>query len=68
MFSRFLSILNYFLELRTLNSSEKTLIMVDNAAYHSSRDTKDKMKNMNFDFMFLPPYSSILAPVEQYFK
>ena len=51
-FQDFLSILNYFLELRNLNSSEKTLIMVDNAAYHSSRDTKDKMKNMNFDFMF----------------
>ena len=67
-FQDFLSILNYFLELRSLNSPNKTVVILDNAAYHSSKDTKDKMKNMNYNFMFLPPYSPILAPVEQYFK
>ena len=42
--------------------------MLDNASFHTSKDTKEKLINLGLNAKFLPPYSPILAPVEQFFK
>ena len=67
-FQDFLWVIKYFLKRRNLDSPDKTVIMLDNAPYHSSETTKLKFNNLNLSVMFLPPYSPVLAPVEQYFK
>ena len=41
--------------------------MLDNASYHSSKNTKERLVNLEFNTKFLPPYSHNLAPVEQLF-
>ena len=42
--------------------------MLDNASYHSSKNTKERLVNLEFNTKFLPPYYPNLAPVEQFFK
>ena len=67
-FSDFLWIVRYFLDLMDLNTPDKTIILLDNAAYHRSYETKEKLKELNLNTIFLPPYSPVFAQVEQYFK
>lgn len=42
-----------------------TLVM-DNAAFHKSEDTKILIENADCQFLFLPPYSPDLNPIEKF--
>ena len=44
------------------------ILLLDNASYHTSRETKLSINELGFEAWYLPPYSPVLAPVEQYFK
>ena len=67
-FQAFLWIIKYFLELRKIDVISKSIIMLDNAPYHWSKRTKEIMQKLELNISFLPPYSPILTPVEQFFK
>ena len=67
-FQLFLWIIKYFLKLRKIDTFEDSVIMLDNASYHSSSITKEAIKKLGMNVCFLPPYSPVLAPVEQFFK
>ena len=58
---------NFWLENFLLPSlgSGYTLIM-DNAAFHKSEDTKILIKNAGCQLFFLPPYSPDLNPIEKF--
>ena len=67
-FQWFLCVIKYFLKIRKINALEDSIIMLDNASYHTSSITKEVMENIGINIFFLPPYSPVLAPVEQFFK
>lgn len=58
---------NFWLENFLLPSlgSGYTLIM-DNAAFHKSEDTKILIKNAGCELLFLPPYSPDFNPIEKF--
>ena len=68
VFEEFLWIINYFLKLRNLNWDNKSVIILDNAPYHWSKSTINRMSSLHLNIEFLPPYSPMLAPVEGLFK
>jgi transposase len=41
-------------------------IIMDNAAFHKSERTKTLITNAGCDFLFLPPYSPDLNPIEKF--
>ena len=45
----------------------KTLVIMDNARYHTSKQTKEFLDSASWTTFFLPAYSPSLAPVELYF-
>ena len=46
---------------------EDCVIMLDNAAYHRSRKTKEFIERSRIQVMFLGPYQFSMAPVENLF-
>ena len=57
---------------RTLNQEEadwkdKTVLLLDNARYHSSQETRDYLRKMQVKVMFSGPYSYSTAPIELLF-
>lgn len=46
----------------------KTLIVLDNAAYHRSRQMMDNYRRLKIPIMFLGPYQFSLAPMELMFS
>ena len=45
----------------------KTLVIMDNARYHTPKQTKEFLDSAPWTTLFLPAYSPSLAPVELYF-
>jgi hypothetical protein len=45
-----------------------TIIMIDNAPYHRSRDLAKQIKELSLPMFFLGPYQFNLAPVEKFFN
>jgi len=45
----------------------KTLIYMDNAAYHTSNNVSNFMKMMNLNYIYAPPYCSWLNLIELFF-
>ena len=43
----------------------KSVIIMDNASIHKSRELKKLFKKYNHKLIFLPPYSPDLNPIEQ---
>lgn len=43
----------------------KSVIVMDNAAFHKSQETRDIIKEANCYVLFLPPYSPHLNPIEK---
>ena len=43
---------------------ENSVIVMDNAAFHKSKETKDLIQNNGHIIEFLPPYSPDLNPIE----
>ena len=67
-FKGFIWIVVHLLNSRRNIINKDALLMLDNASYHTSKDTKEKLINLGLNVNFLSPYSPILAPVEQFFK
>ena len=67
-FSDFLKDLWKFIKLKYRCTSKRTIIMLDNAATHRTKNVINIMKE-NFDLVYyLPPYSPQYAPVEHFFS
>jgi len=47
--------------------NENTVVVIDNAAFHKSPQTKAIIEATGATLMFLPPYSPDLMPIEQTF-
>ena len=54
--------------LKSLTFPEKTVILLDNVAFHHSYKVKDVIKEKNWDLLFIPPYSPIFNPIEGVFS
>ena len=46
---------------------KNTIILLDNAPYHTSKETRKVLGSLNIPTMFLAPYSFDVAPCELYF-
>ena len=46
---------------------KNTVVLLDNAPYHASKETLAVLKNLKVPTMFLAPYSFDVAPCELYF-
>ena len=46
---------------------DNTVILLDNAAYHKSLETRAAIKKLGIKTIYSGPYSYISAPIEQYF-
>ena len=42
-------------------------VIMDNAAFHKTKATRDLFENSSFNLLYLPPYSPDLNPIEQDF-
>ena len=42
------------------------VLILDNASFHKSAESKKIIKNVGCDILFLPPYSPDLNPIEKY--
>ena len=60
--------LKYFLKIRKINALEDSIIMLDNASYHTFSITNEAIEYIGINIFFLSPYSPVLAQVEQFFK
>ena len=49
------------------NWRDNTIILLDNAAYHKSLETRAAIKKLGIKTIYSGPYSYISAPIEQYF-
>ena len=49
------------------NWREKTVILLDGASYHKSKETIDIFQQLKIPVMFLSPHSYNVAPCELYF-
>jgi transposase len=65
------SLFNVFIEQKLApifrDHPEKILIM-DNARFHHARDTLRTFEELGISYMFLPPYSPQLNPIEEFFS
>ena len=68
IFGSFLWILKYFLKMRNLYDNDKSVVILDNASYHTSKQKIRIFKYLCLNVQILPPYSPTLDPVEVFFK
>lgn len=62
------SIFNSWLEQElSPHLNENAVVVVDNAAFHKSKETEQIIKETGATLLFLPPYSPHLMPIEQTF-
>ena len=64
----FLTVLYYLIQNWKLWKLNNIMITLDNAPPHKSLKSYKKLKEIDVDVLFLPPYSPELAPVEFYFR
>ena len=64
----YLSILKHRLKMRKDVESDSTILILDNASIHKAKSTLERLKDLQLNQCFIPPYSSSLAPVELFFK
>ena len=67
IFNHYLIKMNDWINKNKLFGYSKVIILLNNWPYHKSKRTIDKIKNINLNLMFLPPYSPSLAPIELIF-
>ena len=49
------------------NWRKTTILLIDNAPYHTSKDTIETLETLRFPTMFLAPYAYDVAPCELFF-
>ena len=45
---------------------KKSIIIMDNASFHKSKETQELIENAGCQLLFLPPYSPDYNPIENY--
>jgi transposase/transcriptional regulator with XRE-family HTH domain len=50
------------------NFPEKSVILLDNVAFHHAKIVKEIAKQKNYDLLYIPPYSPIFNPIEGVFS
>ena len=68
IFLHYLSVLKYSLKTRRDIESKNNLICFDNASTHTASNTLLRIKELELNVIFVPPYSPSLAPVGLFFK
>ena len=68
IFGNFLYGLAEILEKEDPNFRTCSIILLDNAAYHGSRDVRKVIRLLQLPVMFLPPYTPDFAPIELIFN
>ena len=48
--------------------SDSTILILDNASIHKAKSTLERLKDLQLNQCFIPPYSPSLASVELFFK
>ena len=66
-FFNFILKLTAVLTKQDVNWREDTVIMLDNAAYHRSRENSERYQSLKVPLLFLGPYHYRMAPVELMF-
>ena len=64
----FLCILFYAITYVEMKTISEWIVTLDNASIHSSRTTIKTIEIFYFNWMLLPAYSPMLAPVELFFR
>ena len=67
VFKLFLSHLVQRLDTEDQNWRSDTVVLFDNASYHTSSETNDALAKLNIPTMFSAPYSFETAPCELFF-
>ena len=49
------------------NWRENTVILLDNASYHRSQETRAAIKKLGIKTIYCGPYSYVSAPIEKFF-
>lgn len=62
----FLNFLNSLKDM--LNEEKKYVFIMDNVAFHKTLPVQDWFKGNNLKFLYLPPYSPMLNPIEECFS
>ncbi|KAF7697659.1 Insertion element IS630 uncharacterized 39 kDa protein [Cucumispora dikerogammari] len=47
---------------------EDSVLIMDNASIHKTNEVKSLLELSGFDFLYLPPYSPFLNPIENMFS
>ena len=66
-FMLFLRHLTAQLDRETPGWQEESVILIDNAAYHSGEEIRDYLRKMQIPLMYSAPYSYSSAPIETLF-
>ena len=64
----FLCILFFAIKYVEMKTILEWIVTLDNSSIHSSRTTIKTIEKINFNWMFLPAYSPLLAPLERFFR
>ena len=64
----YLSILKHGLTMRKDVESDSTILILDNASIHKAKSTLERLKDLQLNQCFIPPYSPSLALVKLFFK
>ena len=68
MFGDFVIDLSKFMNSRRLERGRRTVLLIDNASIHKSKNTKEILRKTFNQVIFLPAYSPPFATVEHYFS
>ena len=64
----FLCILYYAINYDNMRNISECVIMLDNASIHCSKGSLKTVEAIGINWLFLPAYSPMLAPVELFFR
>jgi transposase len=67
MMMLFLHHLTKTLDIETPDWRESTIILMDNASYHRSQETKEVVKKLGLKVIYTGPYSYSASPIELMF-
>jgi transposase len=60
-----ITFLEYFKE---LNLKRQTIVLLDNASIHKTKELREYCKDRDIELLFTPPYSPWFNPIELYFS
>ena len=67
-FSFYLEVISKVIKRAKKSEDNNMKILIDNAAIHHSELTRNALKALKLDIIYLPPYTPEFAPVELWFK